>query len=209
MTGSERVAVVLGLVLVGAGGYYFGRESAKAEIRNAVAKVVSGAPGLAAGVRPTDNTPPLSKGWRVKVDTSPMDDSRTVVLSLDANETFLSWPSEENRATLIIRCKEHQTELYVVTGTSPNVEYGLSDEATVRLRIDSSPASSQTWGKSTDGEALFARSAISLARRLAGARRLTFQFTPYNSNPATSTFDLEGLAQELPKVAEACRWTLG
>lgn len=209
MTGSERVAVVLSLVLVGAGGYYFGREHIREDFRKALTWVVdttSASTALPPGLAGPDTSAPKSNGWRVSVDTSPMDDSRTVTLFLDANESFTAWPSEEYRATLIIRCKEHETDLYVVNGTEPNVEYGLNDEATVRLRIDSSVAYSQVWSKSTDGEALFAKSPISLARRLARSWRLTYQFTPYNSNPAVSTFDLAGLSEQLPRVARACGW---
>lgn len=156
----------------------------------------------------SNNAPAPETDWRVNEGTSAMDDSPTVVLSLDAIASFSAWPRKELTPTLIIRCQEKRTQIYIVNGTSAAVEYEHSDAATVRFRLDEGAAFSQVWSESTDGDALFAPNAITLARRLVKATELTYQFTPFNSNPATSTFNLYGLDAVLPKVAAACGWKI-
>lgn len=149
--------------------------------------------------------PAVGGRWAMSEDTSSIDDSRTVTLSLDADSPVAGWPSQTETPTLIIRCKEKKTNLYIVNGMSPNVEYGV-DGATVTLRLDSAAAFSREWSKSTDGDALFAPSPVALARQLAKATKLVYRFTPFNSNPAETSFRLTGLADVLPKVAAACKW---
>jgi hypothetical protein len=39
-------------------------------------------------------------------------------------------------------------------------------------------------------------------------KKLTFQFTPFDANPAVARFDLRGLETHLGKVADACGWSL-
>jgi hypothetical protein len=135
-----------------------------------------------------------------------MDDSRTVTLHLTADGSFSSWANDEHTPSLIIRCKENETDLYIVNGTAATPELGLFDRATVRLRIDDGKPYSERWGESTDDEALFAPRPISLARRLAHAERLTYQFTPFNSSPVTVIFTVKGLDEPLRKVASVCHW---
>jgi len=149
-----------------------------------------------------------TSNWTVDESRSSMDDSRTVTLQLLADGSFSSWANEEHTPSLIIRCKENGTDLYVVNGTAANPELGLFDRATVRLRIDDGKPYSERWSESTDDEALFAPP-ISLARRLAHAERLTYQFTPFNSSPVTVAFTVKGLDQVLQKVADACSWPTG
>lgn len=208
MTSAGKVGVGIGILLAGAVGFVAGRESMRSEFPNVVTGALSKAsPG--AEVAPPATRPAQTmhdQGWQVSIDTSPMDDSRTVILSLVANESIRAWPSETHTPTLMIRCKEHETDLYVVNGAQPNVEYGETDAATVRLRLDSAAAYSQLWNKSTDGVALFARNPVILAKRLSAASMLTYQFTPFNSAPVTTTFTLDGLAGQLSQVATACGW---
>ncbi len=213
MSRQSMAAGMTGLLIGLAGGFFLGREAMRAELRSSLAEAVTGLSDVlapSASADPVTPAPvvPSSHGWSVSEDKSPMDDSRTVTLSLDADSAISAWPSETHTPTLIIRCREKATDLYIVNGTAPNVEYGELDGARVRLRLDSAAAFTQTWGKSTDDKALFARGAVTLAKRLAKADRLTYQFTPFNSSPATTTFSLAGLAEHLPKVASACGWRL-
>jgi type VI secretion system VasI family protein len=133
-----------------------------------------------------------------------MDGSKTVVISRDADNEIQGW-LESNRPSLIVRCKEHKTEAYIVTGMAANVEYD-TDSHSVRLRFDDGNPVTQHWSASTDGKALFAPGAIDLAKKLVGSKSLTFEFTPFNANPAIVHFTLEGLAPYLQKAADACGW---
>ncbi|WP_425399900.1 hypothetical protein [Aeoliella sp.] len=118
--------------------------------------------------------------WRLERSRSPLDDSETVILYLNANEPIQAW-LKSSVPTLFIRCKENKTEIYIRTETAANTEYGKYNSATVRLRLDKNPAFKQTWSESTDKEALFAPGSIALAKKLAKAETLTFEFTPFTS----------------------------
>jgi Type VI secretion system VasI, EvfG, VC_A0118 len=117
--------------------------------------------------------------------------------------------------------------VYVVTGMAATVEEGFdggpSAQHKVGLRLDNNPARYESWNESTDHEALFADNeaylmrsdvvypagaVVMLAKELARAKALTFQFTPFDGSPQVAQFDLRGLDTHLGKVAEACGWSL-
>lgn len=159
-----------------------------------------------AGIVASAPRAPSTSRWHVGDSRSPMDDSRGVSLSLDASDPITAWPGESFTPTLVIRCREHKTAVFIRNGCSPNVEYGLSGQATVRLRLDSAPAQAEVWTESTDKQSLFSPTPIPLARRLSKAQRLTYEFTPFNSSQATTTFDLAGLDSLISQVSSCCGW---
>lgn len=160
--------------------------------------------------------------WKVSTSRSPMDDSQTVVLSVDSDD-MVQGPLGEVRPTLIVRCKEKKTAVYVVTGMAAKIEEGIdggpSDSHKVRLRLDDGPASYDSWGESTDHKVLFAGDVVYdsnghfseisggaalFAKKLASAKTLSFEFTPFNGNPQAVRFDIRGLDTHLAEVAEPC-----
>jgi len=154
--------------------------------------------------------------WHVTEEKSPMDDSKTIVLTLDSDD-MIQGPLGAVRPSMIVRCKEKKTDVYIATHMAANVE--ADDEHTVGIRLDDGPAEHEDWSESTDHEALFASDMIwtdheptysggriEFAKRLAGASRLTFQFTPFDGSPQVAQFDVRGLDPHLHKVAEACGW---
>jgi hypothetical protein len=149
--------------------------------------------------------------WKVKEDHSPMDDSKTIVLALDS-ENAIHGPLDDQKPALMIRCKEGKTDTYVMTGMAASVEEdpdgGPSEEHAVRLRFDSNSPITDHWVESTNHSGLFAGDAISFARQLTSANTFTFEFSPFDSSPATARFDLRGLSEHLPKIADACRWNV-
>ncbi|HXJ96648.1 MAG TPA: hypothetical protein VMT20_27735 [Terriglobia bacterium] len=108
---------------------------------------VSGSGSTAAG----KNQSKAGDLWHVKEDTSPMDGSKRVVLSHDA-ENDVQGSLDATRPTLVIRCQEGKTDAYIVTGTAANVEFGTENH-TVRLRFDASKPMTQGWSESTDQKA--------------------------------------------------------
>jgi type VI secretion system protein VasI len=164
--------------------------------------------------------------WQISEKRSPMDDSKTVVLSLDADND-IHGPLGEKRPTLIVRCQQKKTQIYVVTGMAASVEEdydgGPSAGHKVGLRLDQNPPRYETWGESTADDALFAEESeytrrndvvypsgqlVVLAKELAKTTTLTFQFTPFDGSPQIAAFDLRGLNSHIGKVAEACGWTM-
>jgi hypothetical protein len=173
-------------------------------------------------------TPPLPASpadkWHVTESRSPMNDSKQVDLMLDAQDQ-IQGPLGMVRPSLIVRCKEKKTDVYVVTGMAADVETdvegGPKDSHTVRVRLDSDPPMTLGWGESTDHKALFASDsiwgqdgevssfsggAIEFAKKIAGANTMTFEFMPFSGNPQVAAFVVQGLRVHLPKVAEACGW---
>ncbi len=106
---------------------------------------------------------------------------------------------------MVIRCQENKTEVYVVTGTTASVEYA-TDSHTVRLRFDDEKPITQHWSESTDSKALFAPNAILLAKQLSDHNKFTFEFTPFQGNPAIAVFELDGISKHIGKVEKACGW---
>jgi type VI secretion system protein VasI len=153
---------------------------------------------------PKTSTATVSK-WRVNRETSRIDDSTNVVLSLNAESSISGWPGKNSTPSLILRCKEKKTEAYIVTGMSPQVEYG-TDGATVTLRFDKEKATKYHTSKSTDGEALFFGQSVGLIKNMLGHTTLLFEFVPFNSSPAMTTFDLRGLADAVKPLKEICKW---
>jgi type VI secretion system protein VasI len=149
--------------------------------------------------------------WTVKQKASPMDSSKTVVLTLNAENT-IHGPIGDRTPSLIIRCKEGKTDAYVVTGMAASVEEdsegGPSEDHQVRLRFDDNPPATDRWSESTSHSGLFASDAVAFSKQLAGAQKFTFEFTPFDANPAVAQFDLKGLSSHLPKVAEVCGWSV-
>ena len=135
-----------------------------------------------------------------------MDDSKTVVLTLDATNHIEGW-LESKIPELTVRCREHKTDLYIDVGMAANPELGEYNTATVRLRLDEQPAITQHWSQSTNNEALFAPEPIAVARRVARAKTMRFVFTPFNSSAATAEFNVSGLSAHLPELAADCGWS--
>jgi len=149
----------------------------------------------------------VAQTWTMSEDVSAMDGSKGIALTLDAVGEIKGW-LESTKPTLVIRCKEKKTTLYVITGTRANVEYGMTDSAHVRVRFDDGGSEGEVWNESTDGKALFATNPIRLANRLTKAKIFRFQFTPFNASPAIAEFRVDGARDKVSKVAEACGWHL-
>ena len=134
-----------------------------------------------------------------------MDGSKTIFLTLQAQAPITIWLGEKT-PELVVRCKESKTDVYVVTDTAAQPEYGSYDTYGVRIRIDDRPARLQRWSQSTDNVALFSSDPVTLAKQLSAGGRLRFEFTPFNASPAVAEFNLQGLRDVLPEVATTCHW---
>lgn len=147
-------------------------------------------------------TPPAGK-WRVSTSISELDDSTTVVLSLDAENYVQGW-LDNALPRLILRCKEKEINAYVNLGTQPEVEYGLYDAATVRVRFDQGEAVTMTANESTKGDALFFQNPVEMIELMLQSKEMVFEFTPFNANPAVTTFDLRGLESVITPLKQSC-----
>lgn len=171
---------------------------------------IAAKPAALTGGSASPTSPAVASGpqWGLSEGKGEMDGSPRVVLAIDADGKVEGWLSSKV-PTLVVRCSEKRTEVYVNTGLRASVERGGDLEShTVRLRFDDGEPVTQAWSEGTDGKALFAAGSVDLAKRIAKAKALRFQFTPHNASPAVATFPVAGADTLVPKVATACGWRL-
>ncbi len=100
--------------------------------------------------------------WQQDAKSGPrMDDSQTVVLTLDSENVVQGPLVEQPNHPLIVRCQQKKTAVYVVTGMASSIEEdvegGPSDFHKVGLRLDDDPARYFSWGESTGSLQLYLR----------------------------------------------------
>jgi len=136
--------------------------------------------------------------WQVADEKNPLDDSRTVVLSLVATSGRSVYGQP---ISLVLRCKTNKAEVYVTWHSY------LGDEARVTFRVGSTESRTKTWSVSTDKTGTFYPSDnVEFMKELMAADRLVLQVTPYNQSPITAVFDLAGLPNAMKPLREDCGW---
>lgn len=149
---------------------------------------------------PTATPPVPASNWLVSETKNPIDDSPTIVLSLDASSPAASRVG--GSPTLILRCRSSRTELYVTWH-----EYLGLEETRVTVRVGRAPARSSSWSISTDNRASFyPGSPISFIKEIMGVDTLVVMTTPYGESPVTAIFPVSGLSETITPLREACKW---
>jgi hypothetical protein len=131
------------------------------------------------------------------------DGSKTIAFTLASTRDLPVWMSRA-RPALIVRCLSRKTEAFVVLDTSASFEAD-ADRRTVRIQWDDEPASVQQWAVSESGHELFAPDSIAFAQRMVTAQQLRFGFTPFNAQPVTAEFAVQGFDQLAGLVAKTCK----
>lgn len=147
--------------------------------------------------------------WRIRQSINPIDDSETVVISLDADSGTSRWG---DRIYFIARCQSNKTEAYIAwgdyLGDDSNDVY--TEWKNVTIRLGDQAAKRQRWGISTDSKATFAPNwAGSLLKEIAQVDKMIAQTTPYSENPVTAIFDTRGFDNAVVPLAETCGWDVG
>ena len=143
--------------------------------------------------------------WHVSTSVSAFDDSRIVVLSLDAQNPITGWPGVTHTPTLVLRCKEKQMEAYVVTGFQGASKIGEYQRVSMRGRYDQDETLTYTMGEATNSRGFFFPSPFHEIMRMLEHSSLVLEFTPFNSNPVEMHFDLSGLGGATIKpLLDAC-----
>ena len=134
------------------------------------------------------------------------DGTKTVSFELDATREVPVWMSRV-RPVLVVRCLSRATQAYVVIGTSATFEEA-ADRRTVRLQWDDDPEMAQQWQTSESGQELFAPDGVAFVRQLTRGQRLRFGFTPFNAQPVSVEFAVQGFEPLAGAVAGTCGWRL-
>jgi hypothetical protein len=134
------------------------------------------------------------------------DGSKTIAFELQAVRDIHVWAGQV-RPTLVVQCLSRTTDAYVVLGTSAKFE---DDDLhrTVRVQWDDESESVQQWKVSESAHELFAPDGVAFVRELAKVNRLRFGFTPFNAQPVTVDFAVQGFDQLAGLVASTCGWRL-
>lgn len=149
--------------------------------------------------------PPKSK-WTIEKQVSAIDDSTTVTAKINAETAISGWPAEVVTPELLLRCKENKTEVYIHTGLRAANESGSYNSATVRIRFDKQPVKKYLTTESTDGKALFFSKSIDFIKEMEKHELMIFEFVPFNSPIATTSFDIKDMKNEIGDLKTSCKW---
>lgn len=143
--------------------------------------------------------------WVITEEVSPIDDSKTVMLSLKSDSPIKSDFSQVI-PTLNIQCKERETDFYI----NFNIFLSTHDIKPI-TRIDSDKAvNGVEWYISTDYKALFypgsQKKINEFIKTLKDKKKFFIQVTPFSKGSVNTTFDLTGLDEAIKPVREACNW---
>lgn len=149
--------------------------------------------------------PEPSGKWLISRDVNVLDDTRTVVLSLQADSGVSSFGDE---ITLIARCQSNRTEAFIVWNDYLGNDGGVGESVKdVVVRFGEDEAQGQIWNLSTDSQATFVPGySVSFLKRLSKVDRFVIKTVPYNENPKTAVFDVRGLGTPLSELAATCGW---
>ena len=137
--------------------------------------------------------------WHARIETNPLDDSRTVILSVEANRQSSNL---EAPIHLLLRCTREKTDVILQWGKRLDEKGAL-----VSTRIGQSPPQTETWNLSTDEKAtFFAGDKALFVNGLLDADRFVAQTTPEGNNPMTAIFDISGLDKALEPARKLCGW---
>ena len=135
------------------------------------------------------------------------DGSKTIAFELEAVRDVAAWMSRV-RPVLVVQCVSRATHAFVVLGTSAKFEEDDALHRSVQLQWDEGPTTVQRWETSQSGQELFAPDGIAFVRQLATGKHLRFGFTPFNAQPVTAEFAVQGFDQLAGLVATTCGWRL-
>lgn len=161
------------------------------------------------GRTPTTETTTVPNGaWSVREEKSDFKDTTDVNLRLqsDAPITCSSY-KQPAPATLILRCMENTTTLYIATQC--HLASGHGGYGRVEYRVDTRKAKTRSFDASTDNAALGLWNggrSIPMIKELIGAEKLLTRFTPYGESPVTASFNLNGLDEAIKPLRKSCHW---
>ena len=140
-----------------------------------------------------ESKPGTDAAWQVSEEKSPLDDSPVVSASLQ---------SSDGKSHLLMRCKEHKTEVavtitgFIKCGTGVRTIY----------RVDQGQATEAQWNSSSSCYLAIAPSPIPFIRALADESKVFFRLFDHYGAPHDAMFNLGKISEVSSRLAEACQW---
>lgn len=146
--------------------------------------------------------PSVTSKWKVHSKVEKLDGTTTVTIALDSSDTVKPQYGRPEAATIIVRCLNNKTELYISWPEFLGVGRGIE----VRWRADNMPITTEAWSPSTDGKAAFAPNPVAFLKKLADRNELLLSVAPFSKVATTLTFPIAGLEEALKPLRAACKW---
>ncbi len=140
----------------------------------------------------SSDEPSVKNNWIVSENKSPIDDSAQV--------TMLKY-SESGDQSLIIRCKENTTDLYINTKN-----FLGSRSQKIIVRIDDKKAENVQSSNSTDNKSLFITPVLPFIKKIIDAKAMVVRYETYSDGTKTTIINLEGLKDAIVPLRKACKW---
>jgi len=134
---------------------------------------------------------------QVSTEKNPLDDTRTVFLSLSATTGQSRFG---DAVWLVVRCQSGKINAFI----NWNSYLGL-EQTPVITRLGAGEAKNQKWPLSTDNKATFyPGDAAAFLEQLFGSRPFRRPDHAYSESPITAVFDLAGLSAAVKPLREVC-----
>jgi type VI secretion system protein VasI len=150
---------------------------------------------------------PVKSDWKVSVETSKLDDTTSVYMSVQSDEPVTNQYNQSKSGMLMLRCKENTTSAFLTFGGHFMAD--IQGRGRVDYRIDDDEPGKIGMDVSTDNQALGLWNggrSIGFIRRLKGGDKLLVRATPFNDSPVEMTFTISGLDNQIEPLSTACGW---
>ncbi|WP_435639974.1 type VI secretion system-associated protein TagO [Micavibrio aeruginosavorus] len=143
--------------------------------------------------------------WDIINEKSSISGRHNIMLSLKANAPIMTQKEGNVWPTLVMRCRDGQTESYLV------FHIDLADKTkttrprtAITTRFDAGQPTTVNWDLSLDNLGAFAPDANAMIETALKSERLYTQVTPPTKSMIESTFDLRGLDKAIVPLKKAC-----
>jgi len=125
-------------------------------------------------------------------------------LKLDSKNTVRNKRGITRAPTLILRCKDKVTDVYLDWGEPLGNPNGRKKNIYIEYQIDSSASKPQEWDYSLDFFSAFNPTSVDFVRELRGKEKLIMKFTPDKQSMKTLLFELKGFNSALSILVDRC-----
>ncbi len=147
-----------------------------------------------------------SGDWSVRIETSKIDDSKNVFLTLYSEEQT-NCRYKSGRHSFHVACRENQTNMWVIFGQC--FMSSIQGKGRVTYRLDSEKSATRNFRESNDNMALGLWSggtAIPFLKEMIGHDRIIVRATPFSDSTVTGEYNISGLGEAVQPLREARNW---
>lgn len=147
-----------------------------------------------------------SGDWLVRVETSQMDDSENVFLTLYSEEQT-NCPYKSGRHSIHMACRENETNMWIRFGEC--FMSSIQGKGRVTYRLDTEQAATRNFRESNNNMALGLWSggtAIPFIKKMIGHDRMIIRATPFSDSTVTGEYNITGLVEAVQPLRDACNW---